>query len=85
MSKYNYSKYEKPDIKKPVIKTPTVIGHAELQFEFEKIIFIAPVARDENFYKKYRAIADKIKKESPELLQSLKTKYQDKIDPLMNQ
>ena len=39
----------------------------------------------EAFYKKYRALADKIKKESPELLESLKRKFQDKIDPLMNQ
>tara|TARA_R110002110_G_scaffold308122_2_gene521769 strand:+ start:323 stop:586 length:264 start_codon:yes stop_codon:yes gene_type:complete len=63
---------------------PKFKGHAVYQFEFEKLVSIRPVARDHNFYQKWKTLCEEIKKDSPELLTSLKVKFQDLIDIKMN-
>ena len=88
LSKYNYSsKHDKIDIKKDVVKVAPKSqfkGHAVYQFELEKLVAIRPVARDHNFYQKWKTLCEEIKKDSPELLTGLKVKFQDLIDIKMN-
>ena len=66
-------------IKKPEIKKPVIIkkGSSVYQKEFFNLLSVIIANRDHNWNQKFKVLCEEITRDNPELLPSLKIKYQN--------
>ena len=70
---------KKFDNKKPEIKKPVIIkkGSSVYQKEFFNLLSVIIANRDHNWNQKFKVLCEEITRDNPELLPSLKIKYQN--------
>ena len=64
----------KPEIKKPIINKK---GSSVYQQEFFNLLSVIVSNRDHNWNQKFKVLCEEITRDNPELLPSLKIKYQN--------
>ena len=72
---------KKTDNKKPVIIKK---GSAVYQQEFFNLLSVNNPSRDHNWNQKFKVLCEEITKNNPDLLQSLKVKYQNLNPKIIN-
>ena len=71
----------KPEIKKPIINKK---GSSVYQQEFFNLLSVIVSNRDHNWNQKFKILCQEIQKNNPELLSSLKIKYQNLNPKIIN-
>ena len=72
---------KKTDNKKPIIIKK---GNAVYQQEFFNLLSVISPNRDHNWNQKFKVLCEEITKNNPDLLQSLKVKYQNLNPKIIN-